>query len=89
MSAVPAQPAGTPAIPSELSNSSATGTYDFLSAIYRLRALPLSEGSTYRFSVRVDNTDYQAELKVTGRQAVNTNMGSYNALVSQVRITND
>ena len=81
------QPASTAAIPSE--SSLANGTHDFLSAIYRLRALPLSEGSTYRFSVRVDNTDYQAELKVTGRQAVNTNVGSYNALVSQVRITND
>ena len=82
------QPASTAAVPSEFS-SLGNGTHDFLSALYRLRALPLSEGSTYRFSVRVDNFDYQAELKVTGRQAVNTNVGSYNALVSQVRITND
>ena len=81
------QPASTAANPSEL--SLANGTHDFLSAIYRLRALPLNEGSSYRFSVRVDNTDYQAELKVTGRQAINTNVGSYNALVSQVRFAND
>jgi len=83
------QPAGLAASPSELSPGEGTGTHDFVSAIYRLRALPLSEGSTYYFSVRTENADYRAELKVTGRQVVKTNVGSFNALASQVRITNN
>jgi len=82
------QPAGL-GIPSELSTGEAAGTHDFLSAIYRLRALPLSEGSTYYFSVRAENADYHAELKVTGREVVKTNVGSFNVLASQVRITNN
>ena len=65
------------------------GTYDFVSIIYRLRALPLAEGSTYSFVVRGENKDYQAELKVVGRQQIKTNVGSFSAIVSQVRVRND
>lgn len=62
--------------------------FDFLSALYRLRALPLTEGSTYPFSVKGDG-DYRAELKVTGRQAVKTNVGSFNAIAAQIQVTNN
>ncbi|MDQ3668592.1 MAG: DUF3108 domain-containing protein [Acidobacteriota bacterium] len=65
------------------------GTYDFLSAIYRLRALPLVEGSTYYLTVRGETENYQAEVKVTGRQTIKTPVGSFNTLVSQVRVTNN
>ena len=81
------QPAGT--IPSQLLTGESGGAYDLLSAIYRLRALPLSEGSTYHFVVKAENEDYHAELKVTGRQAIKTNVGSFNAITSQIRITNN
>ena len=62
--------------------------FDFLSAIYRLRALPLTEGSTYPFTVKADD-DYRAELKVTGRQTVRTNVGSFNAIATQIQVTNN
>jgi hypothetical protein len=82
------QPAGTAAIPSK-SMGEAPGTYDFLSAVYRLRALPLSKGLTYALSVRNENQNYQIEIRVTGREMIKTNVGSFNAIVSQVRIRNE
>lgn len=63
--------------------------YDFLSALYRLRALPLTEGSAFNFSVRSENEDHQAELKVNGRQVIKTNAGSFNTIATQVRVTNN
>lgn len=65
------------------------GTYDFLSAIYRLRALPLAEGATYYLTVKGETEEYQTEVKVTGRQIIKTNVGSFNTLVSQIRVTNN
>lgn len=67
----------------------ASGTFDFLSALYRLRALPLAEGSTHALTVRGENREYQVELKVSDRQTIKTNVGSYNSLVTQVRVKND
>lgn len=64
-------------------------TFDFLSAIYRVRASPLNEGGTYYFSIKGDNEEYQAELKVTGRQTVKTNAGSFNTLATQVHVSNN
>lgn len=74
---------------SKLRNGESPGTHDFLSAIYHLRALPLAEGSTHYLSVKGETEDYQTEVKVTGHQTVKTNVGSFNALVSQVRVTNN
>lgn len=82
------QPAGTAAIPSK-SMGEVPGTYDFLSAIYRLRALPLSNGLTYALSVRSENQNYQIEIRVTGRDVIKTNVGSFNTIVSQVRVKNE
>jgi hypothetical protein len=82
-------PAGVAAIPSRLRNGESSGTYDFLSAIYRLRASPLAEGSTHYFSVRGETENYQAEVKVKGRQTIKTSVGSFNTLVSQLRVTNN
>jgi len=83
------QPAGSAAIPDKLRTGEFPGTYDFLSALYRLRALPLAEGSTYYFTVRNDPQEYQAELKVKGHQAIKTNVGSFNAIVCQIRVSNN
>ena len=82
------QPAGTAAIPSKRTGEM-QGTYDFLSAIYRLRALPLTNGSAYTLSVRSDNQNLRLEVRVTGREVIKTNVGSFNAIVSQVRVKND
>jgi uncharacterized protein DUF3108 len=81
------QPAGTIAVPS--AQRGFTGTYDFVSVFYRLRALPLVEGSSYSFSIRSDTEEYQVDLKVTGKQVVKTNVGSFNALVAQIRVANN
>ncbi|HEY2973738.1 MAG TPA: DUF3108 domain-containing protein [Pyrinomonadaceae bacterium] len=82
------QPAGTAAIPSK-TLTDVPGTYDFLSAIYRLRALPLSNGLTYVLSVRNENQNYRIEIRVTGQEMIKTNVGSFNAIVSQVRVKNE
>jgi hypothetical protein len=79
-------PVGVSAIPARVAFS---GPYDFLSAFYRLRALPLTEGSSYFLTVRGDTEQYEAELKVRGRQLVKTNVGSFNTIVTQLRVRNN
>jgi hypothetical protein len=64
------------------------GTFDFLSAFYRARALPLTDGAEYDISVRDQGVTYQIELKVIGRQTVRTNVGSFNSIVTQVKASN-
>jgi hypothetical protein len=78
------QAAGTDALPSK--QKSFPGTYDFLSAFYRVRALPLSIGAVYNLTVRGESQDYQLEFKVVGSEVVKTNVGSFTAIVTQVRI---
>jgi len=81
------QPTGTGAIPA--GTGQLPGTYDFLSAVYRLRALPLANGVTYSIAARDENQDYRIDVRVTGREMIKTNAGSFNAVVSQVRIKNE
>ncbi len=65
------------------------GIYDLLSAVYRVRALPLTEKSVYYFTMRVENRSYQIEVKVTGRESVKTNVGSFNALATRIWVKGD
>ena len=62
------------------------GTYDFLSALFRLRALPLAQGATYALSVKQAESVYDAEVKVTGREMLKTNIGSSNVVTTEVRV---
>jgi hypothetical protein len=80
------QTAGSEAIPPK--ERVFPGTYDLLSAFYRVRALPLADGAEYKFSVRGDAAEYQAELKVVGRDSINTNVGSFSTIVTKVNISN-
>jgi len=80
------QPAGNEAIPPK--QKGFPGTYDLLSAFYRARALPLAAGQEYNFSVRGDSAEYQAELKVVGHDSINTNVGAFSTIVTQVHISN-
>jgi Protein of unknown function (DUF3108) len=80
------RPVGVAAIPSKVTFS---GPYDFLSAFYRLRALPLAEGASYFLIVRSDTEQYEVELKVRGRQLVKTNVGSFNTIVTQLHVKNN
>ena len=82
------QPAGTEAIPPKLRTGEFPGTYDLLSALYRVRALPLSDGSSYLITVRNEGEEYPAEVKVTGRQLIKTNVGSFNTIVARLNIRN-
>jgi hypothetical protein len=83
------QPLGASAIPAKVKLGHFPGMFDFLSAIYRLRALPLTVGSTYYFTARHDLDQYEAELKVTGTELVKTNVGSFNAIVTRLRFPSD
>jgi hypothetical protein len=83
------QPVGTTAIPAKLRMGEFPGTYDLISAIYRLRALPLVQGGKYYFNVRSDLDEYNAELRVTNRELIKTNVGSFNTLVTEVRVPNN
>jgi len=76
--------AGTEAIPSK--QISFPGKYDFLSAFYRVRALPLAVGSVYNLTIYGESQDYQIEFRVIGTQVVKTNVGSFNSVVTQVRV---
>jgi Protein of unknown function (DUF3108) len=76
-------------VSSKLRNGESPGVYDLPSAIYRLRAMPLTEGSTYYLSVKGETEDYQAEVKVTGHETIKTTVGSFNTVVSQVRVSNN
>jgi hypothetical protein len=80
------QPGGSEAIPPK--QKGFPGTFDFLSVFYRARALPLSEGGVYNFSVRSEGTEYQAELKVTDRETIRTNVGSFPTIVTQIKVSN-
>ena len=80
------QPAGNEAIPPK--QKGFPGTYDFVSAFYRARALPLADGGVYNFSVRGEAIEYQAELKVTGRELIRTNVGSFPAIATQIKVSN-
>jgi hypothetical protein len=79
-------PVGVSAIPNKVTFS---GPYDFLSALYRLRALPLAEGASYFLVVRHDVEQYEVELKVRGRQLVKTNVGSFNTILTQLHVKNN
>ncbi len=79
------QPAGVAALP-EKRTGEFPGTYDFLSAIYRIRALPLSQSSTYFISLRDGNDSYDTEVGVIGKVAIKTNVGSFNTIICRLRI---
>ena len=77
-------PAGTDAIPAQRT-AGVAGVFDLLSGLFRLRALPLSDGQSYSFSARSDTVEYNAELRVLGHEMVKSNVGSFNTIVTQVR----
>lgn len=80
------QPADPSAPPARQTAGGFPGTYDLLSAIYRLRSLPLMQGAAYRLSVQGTSELYDAELRVTGRELLRTNIGSFNAIATQISV---
>lgn len=82
------QPAGTDAIPPKLRQGEFAGIFDVLSALYRIRAMPLTMGARYLTTVRNENVEYQTEIKVIGKERVKTSVGSFDAVVTKVSIKN-
>jgi hypothetical protein len=82
-------PVGTDAIPNKLRLGEFPGRFDFLSVIYRLRALPLSERATYYFNVVYDQVEYKVQLKVVGQELVKTKVGSFNTIITEIRTSAD
>ncbi|HEY3025414.1 MAG TPA: DUF3108 domain-containing protein, partial [Pyrinomonadaceae bacterium] len=80
------QAAGTTAIPAKLQAGTFSGTYDLLSAVYRARALPLTEGASYHFAVQAEGEMYEAQLKVTGQERIKTNVGSFKTIVARLNV---
>jgi Protein of unknown function (DUF3108) len=80
------RPAGTDAIPSRLRTGEFPGTYDLLSALYRVRAMPLADGSSYSITTLHEGDQYRAEVKVIGRQLIKTNIGSFNTIITRVNV---
>ncbi len=65
------------------------GVYDLLSVIYRVRALPLAQSSSYKLVVRGENETYDVELTIKGRRVVKTNVGSFDTIVAEVDVRNN
>jgi len=80
------QPAGADALPARLNVGETAGTLDLLSAVYRIRAMPLAQRSTYFTNVRNEGKEYRAEIKVTGRELIKTNVGSFDAIATRVNV---
>ncbi len=80
------QPAGVAAIPSGRRSGEFIGNYDLLSALYRVRAMPLVDGGSYFLSAQHEGDLYNAEVKVTGRQLIKTNLGSFNTIITRVNV---
>ena len=79
-------PVGTSALPPRQTAGGLPWTYDLLSAIYRVRALPLTQGSTYSLSVQHQGAAvYDADVRVMGRELVKTNIGSSSTIVTRLR----
>jgi hypothetical protein len=82
------QSAGTDAIPSKLRTDASVGTFDLLSALYRVRSLPLTGRSSYLLTVQHEGQQYRAQVKVVGRELIKTNVGSFNTILVQVNVKN-
>ena len=79
------RPAGT-ASPARLNTSETAGTLDLLSAVYRVRAMPLSPGASYYTTVKNEGEEYRAQVKVDGRELIKTSVGSFDAIATHVNM---
>lgn len=82
-------PLGSDAIPDRLRVGEFPGRFDFLSAIYRLRALPLNPRATYYFNIVYEQIEYKAQIKVVGEELVRTKVGSFNTIITEIRTSGD
>lgn len=63
-----------------------SGAYDYLSALFYARTLPLAQGTIYPLTLVGDGGQvFPAEIKVVERESVKTTAGSFNAIATQLR----
>lgn len=73
--------------PVRVMSDGATGAFDLLSALYRLRALAFTPGARYPINVVHNGVQYAAEVRVgRTRETVNTSIGSFNTIAAEVRV---
>src|SRR5438874_11812436 len=48
--------------------------------------MTLAGGSSYLMSVRNGDDEYQAQIRVSGRELIKTNVGSFNAIATRVSV---
>ena len=77
----------TPAVNPILRTGDFPGTYNLLSAIYRMRAMPLAEGASFSLNASAEGQSYDADVKIIDRQVVKTPVGSFNTLVARVSLS--
>ena len=75
--------------PTERAQELSGNVFDFLAALYRIRASSFTDGSSQRLLVHNGADEYRIEWKVTGRESVKTKAGSFDTIVTQMRIVND
>lgn len=83
------KPAGNEAIPQKVQTGGFAGTLDIASALYRVRALPLTVGSSYSLVLRINDVLYDVVVKVTSRSMIKTNVGSFSTVVTQLHFPNE
>jgi hypothetical protein len=64
--------------------SQTPGEFDFISALYRFRAMPLLDKGAYSLAVRQEETRYRAQLRVIGRGTVKTSLGSFRVVITEI-----
>ena len=75
--------------PTDRAQELSSNVFDFLGALYRIRASTFNEGSSQRLLVHNGADEYRIEWKVTGRESVKTKAGSFDTIATQIRIVND
>jgi hypothetical protein len=78
------QPAGIAALPGQVGSGVFSGRYDLLSALFRVRALPLTEGGAYSIAVQHEGAEFQTEVRVIGHETIKTGVGSFSTVVTRI-----
>jgi hypothetical protein len=73
----------TKEFPENLTAGQESGNFDYVSAIYHLRALPLQIGDVYTFNVNEDEKVMALEARVIKREIITTSSGAFDSLVVQ------
>lgn len=62
------------------------GTYDVLSAFYRVRTMDLTEGAEFYLDSHADRKNYAIKVNVIGKERVETPVGTFDCLVVEPRL---